>query len=644
MNLCCLREFSEFIKIGIKKSHCTKSILHPARFFTLRQPGGSILLILLSAVASGDWAQTDAPEIPRIESVRMLEKQPLESDPAVIWYDDFNGPEKDYTESSGGLDSANSFGKTGKSMPCLYLQGSQGQGNRKVFFGDSPTGKVVKPGKKFPEIYWRIYVKHQYGWTGGGPAKMSRGTSIVSAIWNQAMIAHVWSSGESLTLDPASGVVGDKVVTTTYNDFNNLHWLGNKPISEFKISSTAESGWWVCVEARARLNTPGKADGINQLWIDGRLECERRNLDWVGSYIAFGINAVFLEAYWNDGSPVTQTRWYDNFVISTQPIGPVITTPNPTLYKTPYHGPGTQSAWKVELATDTAGTHVVWRSKILNGPDSVRVDGNNGVFEGILAGKSQLADGARYFTRVCQESSSGTWSDWSRWHQPFITEVRSSHSSPGCDFNGDEKVNLADVIGLLLFQRDHPGDNRGDYNQDGSVNITDAVRLLLDMVEGKCLFPVVQLAQAVNLTSGVVKIEGLTQEDCRYLEKSMNQLPLTPPLQEAFLQALYGENSRIRMPGELISLSQNSPNPFNPRTAITFKLPSELAPAHVTLKIFDLRNELVRILVDEPKDAGLYTVYWDGTDENGTQVASGVYLYRMETRDFTQTRKMVLLR
>lgn len=58
--------------------------------------------------------------------------------------------------------------------------------------------RVVRRGEKFTDVYWRIYVKHQAGWTGGGPAKLSRATSIVPPGWRQAMIAHVWSSGESL--------------------------------------------------------------------------------------------------------------------------------------------------------------------------------------------------------------------------------------------------------------------------------------------------------------------------------------------------------------------------------------------------------------------------------------------------------------
>jgi hypothetical protein len=206
------------------------------------------------------------PAVPRIDNVLMLRPQPHESDPATIWYDDFDGPPKAYTESEGDIDRSESFGGPGGSMKSFYEKGTRGVGNRKVFFGDSPTGRVVRKGEKFDDVYWRVYVKHQPGWTGGGPAKLSRATSIVSPKWNQAMIAHVWSSGEALTLDPATGVRGDTVVTRRYNDFEMLRWLGNRPASQMKISSSEESGRWVCVESRARLNTPGQKDGLNQLW------------------------------------------------------------------------------------------------------------------------------------------------------------------------------------------------------------------------------------------------------------------------------------------------------------------------------------------------------------------------------------------
>jgi len=377
---------------------------------------------ILVGLALGGTVRGQVGWRPRIDSVEMVRVSPLASDPAVIWYDGFDGPEKAYTESQGPVVRDHGFGLDKGSMLSHYDKGSRGVGNRKVFFGDSPTGKVVHRGRKYDEIYWRIYVKHQAGWTGGGPAKLSRATSIVTPRWAQAMIAHVWSSGQALTLDPASGVRGGEVVTTRYNDFPNLHWLGNRPTSTFKLHCTEESGWWVCVEARAKLNTPGKKDGVNQLWIDGRLEAERTNLDWRGTYDKHGINAVFLETYWNQGSPVTQSRWIDNFVISTKPIGPVVSPRNPVLVKTPFRGQGTQQGWEAEVATDDQGRDMVWKSRPIESPQKVTIDNDNGQFVGTLAGQERLAAKTIHFVRVREQDSAGRWSDWSRWHQPFRTE------------------------------------------------------------------------------------------------------------------------------------------------------------------------------------------------------------------------------
>jgi len=359
---------------------------------------------------------------PRIDYISLSKTQPLENDVHVIWFDDFDS-EKQYMESHGKRDTGEHYGESGASMDAGFNKGDvSGRGNRKLAFADFPGNHPqIKPNQKFDEIYWRIYVKHERGWE-GAPAKMSRATSIVSPHWQQAMILHVWSGPDnSITLDPASGVEGqtNRIKTTQYNDFKNLKWLGNRPASKFQITSTEESGYWVPVEAHVKLNTPGKSDGESQLWIDGRLEAERKNLNFRGSYTQHGINAVFLESYWNRGSPKTQGRWYDNFVVSTEPIGPVVCPANPTIYKMPYSGDGVLENWEVELASDYDGSDVVFKSKTLNKKENVTVNSTTGSFTGSLAGKKALEAGKTYYCRVRQKGSHQTWSDWSRWHQGF---------------------------------------------------------------------------------------------------------------------------------------------------------------------------------------------------------------------------------
>jgi hypothetical protein len=83
------------------------------------------------------------------------------------------------------------------------------------------------------------------------------------------------------------------------------------------------------------------------------------------------------------------------------------------------------------------------------------------------------------------------------------------------------------------------------------------------------------------------------------------------------------------------------PNPFNPRTTISFALP---AASHVELSVYDVSGRLVATLLDENRPAGTHRVEWDGRNRAGERVASGVYLYRIQAGGFTDTKRMVLLK
>jgi len=83
------------------------------------------------------------------------------------------------------------------------------------------------------------------------------------------------------------------------------------------------------------------------------------------------------------------------------------------------------------------------------------------------------------------------------------------------------------------------------------------------------------------------------------------------------------------------------PNPFNPLATIEFTLPQR---GQVTVKIYNVRGERVRVLVDEHRMAGRHEAVWDGRNSRGESVASGVYLYRIVAGEFVETRKMTLLK
>ena len=95
-----------------------------------------------------------------------------------------------------------------------------------------------------------------------------------------------------------------------------------------------------------------------------------------------------------------------------------------------------------------------------------------------------------------------------------------------------------------------------------------------------------------------------------------------------------------RLPARF-ALHQNHPNPFNPTTTIRYDVPAQ---AHVVIRVYDVSGSLVRTLVDEVSPPGRFEKVWDGLNDTGNSVASGIYFYRMETAGYSRTMKMVMLK
>ncbi len=100
------------------------------------------------------------------------------------------------------------------------------------------------------------------------------------------------------------------------------------------------------------------------------------------------------------------------------------------------------------------------------------------------------------------------------------------------------------------------------------------------------------------------------------------------------------ENAAAEAPS-VFTLSRNTPNPFNPSTAIAFTLSR---PKRVRMTVYDTLGREVAILAAGNFSAGNHTLRWDGRDGRGNAVSSGVYLYRLEAGGKTETRKMLLAR
>lgn len=106
------------------------------------------------------------------------------------------------------------------------------------------------------------------------------------------------------------------------------------------------------------------------------------------------------------------------------------------------------------------------------------------------------------------------------------------------------------------------------------------------------------------------------------------------------MRALF-ETALLSVPLRALSLEQNHPNPFNPRTTISYYLLDRCA---VTLEIFDVSGRKITCLVDRELESGAHRIIWGGTDSYGRAVGSGVYIYRLRAGKTVLTRKMIMLR
>jgi len=233
-------------------------------------------------------------------------------------------------------------------------------------------------------------------------------------------------------------------------------------------------------------------------------------------------------------------------------------------------------------------------------------------------------------------------STWPKFHHDLgnsgntLTSIAGGTVSTNCtlpgDVTGNGTIDISDVISIVsivLGQKTPTAQEAAcaDINVDRKIDIFD----ILSSVR-KALGKSVMLAGAPE--------ENLFLIDKVQLRKDLLALGAEPELIGNIFQLLSAQTPTLP---KAFSLRQNSPNPFNPSTTISYSVPEDQS-VQVSLKVYDLRGRLVCTLVNEERQPGTYSVFWDGRDESGQQVSSGVYLYRMRAGEFTQTRKMVLVK
>jgi hypothetical protein len=159
----------------------------------------------------------------------------------------------------------------------------------------------------------------------------------------------------------------------------------------------------------------------------------------------------------------------------------------------------------------------------------------------------------------------------------------------------------------------------------------------------KLLLPNSGVVSSGEETDLVVRLYGVTSalDTQRTSIKIITNDPMHPEIGiDVSLEVISGLRESVGLPVSW-DLFQNYPNPFNPETQIKFQLPKS---SEVRIVIYDILGQRVRVLLNKRMVGGYYRVTWDGRDDSGDRVSSGLYLYRFEGDGFAKIRKMIIMR
>ena len=224
--------------------------------------------------------------------------------------------------------------------------------------------------------------------------------------------------------------------------------------------------------------------------------------------------------------------------------------------------------------------------------------------------------------------------DWAHWADLHIT------AAPNPDANQDGQVNVLDLILVAgSFGEQPPSNPQADVNKDGVVNLFDLV------------FVAESLSQNAAAPSQLAFIESIpsTAKEVIAAQRALNELEAMPNKSHGVQVAIELLRHYLSIADQKVQetkLLPNYPNPFNPDTWIPYQL-SEAST--VIVKIYNVSGHLVRTIEVGYKPMGYYlnrerAVYWNGRNQNGESISSGVYFYTLNTDTYTQTRRMVILK
>ncbi|MDE0636004.1 MAG: T9SS type A sorting domain-containing protein [Candidatus Poribacteria bacterium] len=213
----------------------------------------------------------------------------------------------------------------------------------------------------------------------------------------------------------------------------------------------------------------------------------------------------------------------------------------------------------------------------------------------------------------------------------YASLINPSTSTHEADVNKDGVVDVSDLV-VVAANFGKTGPNDADVNEDGVVNIADLIKVAAALDNAAAAPSVINRNQKFAPTRADVQ-KWLTQA------QQLNLTDITSQKGIRFLEQLL-----LILTPKKTALLPNYPNPFNPETWIPYQL---AAPADVTIQIYSSAGQLIRTLDMGHQSAGLYqqrnlAAHWDGKNELGELVASGVYFYTLTAGEFSLTRRMVI--